>query len=899
MSVVDQNLKRSPTRKPDGATGVEAAVEVANASHAETDSRAEADSQPAAKPARKSRKAATGSASAAATAAAKAAAGPAPAPVGLGPLPSGAPAIEEIADPAVFREAILRKLLYSVGKDASRASEHDWLVATILALRDGIVDRWIDSTRRTYASGKKRVYYLSLEFLIGRMLFDALGNLGLTETAREALAPLGVDLDRLRQAEPDAALGNGGLGRLAACFIESLSSLKLPAYGYGIRYDYGLFKQAVSDGWQREIPEDWLSFGNPWEFERPEVAYEIGFGGHVSDHPGPDGSVHRVWQPGEKVLAAAYDTPVVGWRGAHVNTLRLWSAKAPQPIALEAFNVGDYVGAMAQRARIEAISRVLYPSDATPAGYELRLRQEYFFTAASLQDLIRRHLQAFGTLENLGEKAAIQLNDTHPAIAVAELMRLLIDVHGFAYDDAWRLTRQTLNYTNHTLLPEALETWSVQLMERLLPRHMEIIYRINWHHLEEVSRGSTQDQDLIRSVSLIDESHGRRVRMGHLAFLGSNKVNGVSALHTELMRETVFADLHALFPDRIVSKTNGVTFRRWLQQCNPALTKLLVETLGERVLDDPAVLRGLEAHADDPAFQARYSAVKHANKEALAVIIAQRTGWHVDPTAMFDVQIKRIHEYKRQLLNVLETVALYHAIKAHPDRPWPKRVKIFAGKAAASYTQAKLIIKLAHDVARVINTDPQVGDRLKLVFLPNYNVSLAEAIIPAADLSEQISTAGMEASGTGNMKLALNGALTIGTLDGANVEIREHVGEENIVIFGLTAEEVGAKRKAGLSPDQRSARLARVLYEIETGVFSPEDPTRFDPIVEALDRNDHFLVGPDFDAYWEAQREVDGLWADQPTWWRMAILNTARIGWFSSDRTISEYASEIWGAQPL
>ncbi|WP_188914877.1 glycogen/starch/alpha-glucan phosphorylase [Salinarimonas ramus] len=814
-------------------------------------------------------------------------------------MPSGAPAIDGMVDPAMLREAILKKLMYGVGKDASRASDHDWLVATILALRDGIVDRWIDSTRRTYASGKKRVYYLSLEFLIGRLLFDSLGNLGLIEATREALRPLGVDLDRLREVEPDAALGNGGLGRLAACFIESLSSLKIPAYGYGIRYDYGLFKQAIADGWQREIPEDWLSFGNPWEFERPEVAYEIGFGGHVVDEETGHGSVRRVWQPGEKIIAAAYDTPIVGWRGQHINTLRLWAAKAPQPIALEAFNVGDYVGAMAQRARIEAISRVLYPSDATPAGYELRLRQEYFFTAASLQDLIRRHLQAYGTLVNLGEKAAIQLNDTHPAIAVAELMRLLIDVHGIAYDDAWRLTRQTLNYTNHTLLPEALETWSVQLMERLLPRHMELIYRINWHHLEALSRNAAHDQDLIRSVSLIDETNGRRVRMGHLAFLGSNKVNGVSALHTELMRETVFEDLHKLFPDRIVSKTNGVTFRRWLQQCNPALTKLLVDTLGEGVLDDPGLLRGLEAYADKPDFQARYAAVKHANKEKLARVIEDRTGWKVDPTALFDVQIKRIHEYKRQLLNVLETVALYHAIKANPDAAWPKRVKIFAGKAAASYAQAKLIIKLAHDVARVVNTDPEIGDKLKLIFLPNYNVSLAEVIIPAADLSEQISTAGMEASGTGNMKLALNGALTIGTLDGANVEIREQVGEENIVIFGLTADEVTKVRKAGLSPDERSARLARVLYEIETGVFSPEDPTRFDPIIQALARNDHFLVCPDFDAYWDAQREVDALWADQDAWRRMTILNTARIDWFSSDRTISEYAAEIWNAEPL
>ena len=896
--MVDQNVKRARARKDDAANlaEVEGAAQAARARTTKAAPTRSADEAAAKGGEAKSARPRAGKG------ASKAAAKDAPADLparepGKAVAPMGALAGD--VDPAVFREAVLRKLVYSVGKDADRASDHDWLVATILALRDGIVDRWIDSTRRTYAAGKKRVYYLSLEFLIGRLLFDALGNLRLIDTAREALSPLGVDLDRLREIEPDAALGNGGLGRLAACFIESLSSLKIPAYGYGIRYDYGLFKQAIVDGWQREIPEDWLSFGNPWEFERPEVVYEIGFGGHVADVPSEHGGVRRVWTPGERILAAAYDTPIVGWRGEHVNTLRLWAAKAPQPVALEAFNAGDYVGSMAQRARIEAISRVLYPSDATPAGYELRLRQEYFFTSASLQDLVRRHLAAFGTLSNLGEKAAIQLNDTHPAIAVAELMRILVDGHGLPYDEAWRLTRQTLNYTNHTLLPEALETWSVQLMERLLPRHMEIIYRINWHHLEDVAREHGQDQDLIRSVSLIDETGGRRVRMGHLAFLGSNKVNGVSALHTELMRETVFADLHRLFPDRIVSKTNGVTFRRWLQQCNPGLTRLLVETLGERVLDDPSALRGLEAVADDHAFQERYAAVKHANKEKLARLVAERTGWRIDPAAMFDVQIKRIHEYKRQLLNVLETVALYHAMKAHPDHDWPSRVKIFAGKAAASYAQAKLIIKLAHDVAKVVNNDPDLRGRLKLVFLPNYNVSLAEAIIPAADLSEQISTAGMEASGTGNMKLALNGALTIGTLDGANVEIREQVGEENIFIFGLTAEEAAEKRRRGTSRDEHSARLARVLYEIETGVFSPEEPHRYAPIVQALSYNDHFLVGPDFDAYYDAQRVVDGAWAHQPTWRQMAILNTARIDWFSSDRTISEYASEIWGAEAL
>ncbi len=796
-----------------------------------------------------------------------------------------------------FRDAILDKLVYAVGKDQTYARDHDWFVALALALRDRIVDHWMSSTRGTYERGDKRVYYLSLEFLIGRTLRDALANLGMMDIARAAMADLGVDFERIRELEPDAALGNGGLGRLAACFMESLASLSMPAYGYGIRYDYGLFKQVIADGGQQEVPEDWLMFGNPWEFERPEVLYGIGFGGSVGDVQDPGGRVRRVWTPGETINAVAYDTPVVGWRGAHVNTLRLWSARATEPLMLEAFNHGDYVGAMAHRARAEAISRVLYPSDATPAGYELRLRQEYFFTSASLQDLVRRHRTQFGDLATLPDHAAIQLNDTHPAIAVAELMRILVDEHDLGWDAAWSVTRKTLNYTNHTLLPEALETWSVGLMERMLPRHMEIIYRLNWAHIENVRETFGNDGHAIRSLSIIDEENGRRVRMGHLAFVGSNRVNGVSALHTELMRKTVFADLHRLFPDRIVNKTNGITFRRWLQQANPGLTKLLVEALGEKVLDDPGHLAGLAGFADDSPFQERFAAQRRANKETLARIIRERTDIRVDPSAMFDVQIKRIHEYKRQLLNLLETVALYHAMKAQPDRDWPARVKIFAGKAAASYSQAKLVIKFAHDIGRVINADPVIRDRLKVVFLPNYNVSLAEAIIPASDLSEQISTAGMEASGTGNMKLALNGALTIGTLDGANVEMREHVGEENIFIFGLNAEEVHALRREGYEHRptlDRSTRLARVLYEVESGLFSPGDPQRFDPLARAVAYNDRFIVAADFEAYWSAQRCVDSLWDDPRSWWRKSILNTARMGWFSSDRTIAEYGREIW-----
>ncbi|HVL72406.1 MAG TPA: glycogen/starch/alpha-glucan phosphorylase [Beijerinckiaceae bacterium] len=797
-----------------------------------------------------------------------------------------------------FREAVLAKLRYAVGKDEAAASENDWFVALALAVRDRMVDRWIDSTHRTYREGRKRVYYLSLEFLIGRLLFDALGNLGLTATARAALGELGIDLDRLRALEPDAALGNGGLGRLAACFMESMASLELPAYGYGIRYDYGLFRQVITDGWQHEVPEDWLSFGNPWEFERPEVVYQIQFGGRVELVSDGKGLPRHIWHPAETVQAVAFDTPVVGWRGRHVNTLRLWSARAADPLRLETFNLGDYVGAMADRSRAEAISRVLYPSDATPAGQELRLRQEFFFTSASLQDLIRRHLQQFGTLESLAEHNAIQLNDTHPAIAVAELMRLLVDQHGMVWEQAWAVTRGTLNYTNHTLLPEALESWPVELLERLLPRHLQIVYLINWLHLERLSDEGRLG-GLLESVSLIDERHGRRVRMGHLAFIGSGKVNGVSALHTELMRQTVFRDLHALYPDRIVNKTNGITFRRWLHQANPGLTRLLVEAAGPEVLDDAEALDRVAAVADDPAFQERVAGQRRANKLALARIVDERLQVAVDPDALFDVQIKRIHEYKRQLLNLLETVALYQAIKADPAARFAPRVKLFAGKAAASYAQAKLIIKLANDIGRVVNADPDVGGRLKVVFLPNYNVSLAEAIIPAADLSEQISTAGMEASGTGNMKLALNGALTIGTLDGANIEIREKVGPDNIVIFGLTAEEVEATRRRGRHAPRAiaaSPRLSAVLDAVGSGAFSPDDPGRFRPLVDSLRWADPFLVTADFEAYWAAQREVDRLWFEPAAWWRMSILNTARIGWFSSDRTIAEYAREIWHA---
>ncbi|RLP25232.1 glycogen/starch/alpha-glucan phosphorylase [Mesorhizobium sp. YM1C-6-2] len=802
------------------------------------------------------------------------------------------------SDPETLAAEILRALKYRVGKDMSVATPYDWLTASIKVVRDRIIDHWIESTKEAYDQQEKRVYYLSLEFLIGRLMRDAFSNLGLLDDMRAALKSLGVELDVIAGLEPDAALGNGGLGRLAACFMESMATVDIPAHGYGIRYANGMFRQEISDGWQVELPETWLDHGNPWEFERRERSFEVGFGGHVESITDKDGHLERhVWKPVERILAVAYDTPVVGWRGNRVNTLRLWSSMAIDPLLLDAFNAGDHIGALRESNKAEALSRVLYPADSNPAGQELRLRQEYFFSTASLQDIVQRHLSQYGELLSLPDKAAIHLNDTHPAIAVAELMRLFMDVHGIDFDQAWDATRRTFAYTNHTLLPEALESWPVALFDRLLPRHMQIIYAINAQVLLEArSTGRFSDEQISR-ISLIQEGNERRVRMGNLAFVGSHSINGVSALHTELMKDTVFADLHRLYPDRINNKTNGITPRRWLIQCNPGLTGLARETIGDKFLDDVSELKRLDKLAEDAAFRENFAAVKRANKVRLANFVSGRLGVKLDPSALFDIQIKRIHEYKRQLLNIVEAVALYDQIRSHPERDWMPRVKFFGGKAAPSYHNAKLIIKLANDVAKVINRDPAVRGLLKVVFVPNYNVSLAEIMMPAADLSEQISTAGMEASGTGNMKFALNGALTIGTLDGANVEIKEHVGDDNIFIFGLTTEQV-AERRAG-DYDPRSAiegspELSQALSAISSGVFSPDDPQRYRELIDGLYQHDWFMVAADFDSYAAAQREVEGVWRNGPDWYARAIRNVARMGWFSSDRTIRQYAKEIW-----
>ena len=816
--------------------------------------------------------------------------------INTGELPVPAP---RVSDPAVLAAEIIERLTYRIGKDAKVAKPHDWLTATIMVIRDRVIDRWMESTRKTNEAGSKRVYYLSLEFLIGRLMRDAVSNLGLIEEMRAALASLGVDLDAVAGLEPDAALGNGGLGRLAACFMESMATVDISAYGYGIRYVHGLFRQQMSDGWQIELPENWLAHGNPWEFDRRESSYEIGFGGVVDTIGAMEDKPRHVWKPAERLIATAFDTPVVGWRGKRVNTLRLWTAQSIDPILLEQFNAGDQIGALRESNKAEILTRVLYPADATPAGQELRLRQEYFFSSASLQDILRRHMFYHGDLMTLPDKVAVQLNDTHPAVSIAEMIRLLCDVHGLDFDVAWNITRQVFSYTNHTLLPEALESWPVPLFERLLPRHMQIVYAINAKILVEARKEKGFSDQQARSISLIDESGDRRVRMGNLAFVGSHSINGVSALHTELMKETVFSDLHKLYPTRINNKTNGITPRRWLMQCNPGLTSLIRDTIGDEFLDRTEALTALDAHADNPDFQKRFAAVKRSNKEKLAALVAQRMGVRIDPSAMFDIQIKRIHEYKRQLLNIIEAISLYDQMRSHPEMDWVPRVKIFAGKAAPSYHNAKLIIKLANDVARVVNNDPAVRGLLKVVFIPNYNVSLAEVIVPAADLSEQISTAGLEASGTGNMKFGLNGALTIGTLDGANVEMRDHVGAENIVIFGMTAAEVAETKAAGHNPRaiiEASRDLSQALSAISSGVFSPDDRNRYAGLIDGLYNSDWFMVTADFEAYAAAQRTVDSIWNNPTDWYSKTIRNTARMGWFSSDRTIRQYATEIWRA---
>lgn len=785
-----------------------------------------------------------------------------------------------------LRESILLHLEHTQGKDLAQASVYDMRMALTMAIRDRVIEPWLRAARATYAAQSKRVYYLSMEFLIGRLLEDAVMNLGLTEAAREAVVGLGHDFHTVLNDEPDAALGNGGLGRLAACFLDSMSTLGCPAYGYGIRYEHGLFRQSFGpDGRQIETAEDWLQRSHGWEFERPEAAFRIGFGGTVNE----DGRA-AVWSPESVVTAKAYDTPVLGWQGKWANTLRLWGAEAPNAYDLDAFNKGDFAGAAAPEAMARTISRVLYPDDSTDQGKELRLKQEFFFTAASLRDILRRFSTEGYNLNALPSKVAIQMNDTHPAIAGPELVRLLHDERGMGFDDAVSTARACLGYTNHTLLPEALERWPETLMARVLPRHMQIIERIDALHAR---------QNPTRKSTILA---GGEVKMGELSFIMANKVNGVSALHTELVKSTVFADLHALHPERIINQTNGITPRRWLKGANPRLSALITDTIGAGWEDNLERLRDLEPAIETAEFRGAFAEVKARNKADLAVWIAEEMGIAVNPEAMFDVQVKRFHEYKRQHLNVLEIIALWQEIRANPTANWVPRVKIFGGKAAPGYVMAKEIIHLINNVARVINADKVTRDLLTVVYPANYNVTMAERLIPASDLSEQISTAGKEASGTGNMKFSLNGALTIGTLDGANVEIRDLVGPENFFLFGMTADEVVDCRK---TPDHmaraitKSARLGRAIAQIESGVFSHGDKTTYQALAQNLRTHDYFTVCADFDSYWAAQRQVDAIWADPDRWTHMAALNAARSGWLSSDRTIAGYMKDIWAIQPM
>jgi len=797
-----------------------------------------------------------------------------------------------------FKRSILKRLVYSVGKDTDFAVPRDWCVALTLAVRERLMDRWMATTKQVYADDVKRVYYLSMEFLIGRLLADTMLNLGITDLCHAALADFGVDLDEILHEEPDAALGNGGLGRLAACFMDSLSTLGIAAYGYGIRYEHGLFRQHIREGWQIEEAEEWLiQGGNPWEMSRSEARYVIPFGGRVAAEAAPG----NTWQPAERVVAVGNDMAIAGWKAKHLNTLRLWSSKPAQVFDLSRFNRGNYLEAAQHEVLAETLSRVLYPDDSTPQGRELRLKQEYFFTSASLQDLVRRFLSTHDDLSKLPEHAAIQLNDTHPAIAVPELMRLLTDEHGIDLKKAFQLTRECVSYTNHTLLPEALERWPLDLFRSVLPRHLQIIEQIDSFFVEDITARAVEVN--VEDVCALDckDGNGGSVRMGNLAFIGSHRVNGVSQLHTDLMARTVFHDLHRIYPERIVNVTNGVTPRRWLYNCNEALSNLVTEAIGDAWVGDLTELEQLKPLADDQGFLDDFALAKRRNKERLAAEIAKMTGMTVDPDALFDVQIKRIHEYKRQLLNALQIVARYQAILENPKADWLPLVKIFSGKAAPSYTTAKLIIKLINDIARVVNNDPVVGDRLKVVFVPNYNVSRAEIIIPGADLSEQISTAGMEASGTGNMKLALNGALTIGTLDGANVEIMQHVGEPNIFIFGLTADQVADRRHEGYDPTQAirdNPRLEAAMKAIGEGLFSDGDHDRYRPLLDNLYHHDYFMLTADFGDYLARQRDVGAAYRDRNRWFRSAIMNTASVGWFSSDRAIMEYDREIWHSKP-
>jgi starch phosphorylase len=801
------------------------------------------------------------------------------------------------------KQSLTRHLIFSVGKDPLTATDRDWFFTLAHVVRERMVERWMETMRRYYIRDAKRVYYLSMEFLIGRSLMNGVLNIGFAEELRQACIEAGLDMNKITELEFDAALGNGGLGRLAACFLDSMATIGLPGYGMGIRYEYGMFHQQIESGWQVEHPDNWLRYGNPWEFPRPEVLYPVKFHGRVVQYSDERGKMQHHWIDTDDVMAMAYDTPVPGYGLNTVNNMRLWSAKASRDFDLKYFNEGNYIKAVEDKNESENLSKVLYPNDTTAMGRELRLKQQYFFVSASLQDILFRFTKHHPSFDELPDKVAIQLNDTHPSIAIPELMRLLVDVHHLEWDRAWSITTRTFSYTNHTLMPEALETWLVSLFESVLPRHLQIIYEINQRFLLEVTHHFPGDNDLLRRMSIIEETHGRRVRMAHLAIVGSHHVNGVAELHSELMRTTIFSDFDRHFPGRLVNITNGITPRLWLNQANPGLTSLISSRIGKGWITDLSQLRQLSGVADDPSFQADFRAVNRANKQRLAELVRNKLALEINPDTLFDIQVKRIHEYKRQLLNLLHVVTLYNRIRTNPSLDVVPRTVIISGKAAPGYLTAKLIIKLANSIADIVNNDPAVRGLLKLVFIPNYDVSTASIIIPAADLSQQISTAGTEASGTGNMKLALNGALTIGTLDGANIEIMEEVGEDNIFIFGLNAREVAALKSSGYNPwnyYHANNELKWALDMIASGYFSAEQTDLFRPIFESLTNGgDNYLLLADYAAYIATQERVEKLYRDQQQWTRRAILNVAAMGKFSSDRTISEYAEKIWGAKPV
>lgn len=795
------------------------------------------------------------------------------------------------------KKSIVYKLIFLIGRSPKEASQRDWLNATLYAVRDLVTEGWISTARQARAEETRRVYYLSMEFLIGRTLSNAMIAEGIYDVTKEALAELHVDLEEIIEKEVDPGLGNGGLGRLAACFMDSIATLIIPAMGYGIRYEYGMFRQKIEDGQQVERPDDWLEKGAPWEFIRPSKRFSIDFGGHIYFE-----GKKCIWNPAEKVTALAYDQIIPGYKNDSAATLRLWSAHGGESFNLAQFNRGDHLAAVEERSLNQNLSRVLYPDDSTWNGRELRLRQEYFLVSASLQDILRRHERTHGTIDNLADKVAIHLNDTHPTLAIPELMRILIDEKGYEWQHAWDVTRRIFSYTCHTLMSEALETWPVEMMAKILPRHLQMIFEINDHFLEYVKTYVTTDMDFIRRVSLIEEGYQRKVRMGWLSVVGSHKVNGVAAIHSDLMVTSTFADFARIYPERFTNVTNGVTPRRWLAVANPKLAALFDQYIGSEWRCDLSQIEKLKAFADKGEFKRAVADIKYDNKVKLAQYVKKTLDIDLDPHALFDVQVKRIHEYKRQMLNVLHIIARYNEMLAHPEKDWQPRVFILAGKAASAYYAAKQTIRLINDVANVINNDERLKGRLKVVFIPNYSVSLAQLIIPAADISEQISLAGTEASGTSNMKFALNGALTLGTLDGANVEILEKVGKENIFIFGNTVEQVEVLRREGYRPFdyyQNDEQLREVIDQIIRGDFSPEEPSRYHSLIQGLQYHDYYQSFADFRSYVEAQKAVDKKYQDRDVWIASTIQNMVNMGFFSSDRTILEYAKNIWKVEPL